>query len=86
MNDMPVWVNEFSVYATQKTVSLAQVSVYRTHFFLPIFGKMLNFCLEPRTEILADFKGSECEIAFLKFHFILEVIIHNFIIIIPRRK
>ena len=60
-----VWANEVSVYGTQKTVPSAQVSVYRTQNFFAHFGKMLNFCLEPRTKILAHFKGSECEIAFL---------------------
>ena len=39
--------------------------------FLPLFVKTLIFTLEPRTKILAHFKGSECEIAFLKFHFLL---------------
>ena len=45
--------------------------------FLTIFGKILNFHLEPRTKILAHFKGSECEIAFSKFHFLPELIIEN---------
>ena len=54
--------------------------------FLTIFDKILNFHLEPRTKILAHFKGLECEIAFSKFHFLLELIIHNFCIIMSRRK
>ena len=52
--------------------------------FLPIFGKM--FHLELRTNILAHFKGPECEILFLKFHFLFEVFIHKFQIIMSRRK
>ena len=46
-----------------------QYTVHRK--FLPLFCKTLNFTLEPRTKTLAHFKGSECEIAFLKFHFLL---------------
>ena len=55
-------------------------------FFLPIFGKMSNFCLEPRTKILAHFKGSESEIAFLKFHFLLDIIMWEIWMITSRRK
>ena len=54
--------------------------------FRQILCKMWNFHLEPRTKILTHFKVSDGEIAFLKFHFLLEVIIHNFHIIITRRK
>ena len=54
--------------------------------FWQILCKMWNFHLEPRTKILTHFKVSDGEIAFLKFHFLLEVIIHNFHIIISRRE
>ena len=35
-----------------------------TENYLRDFGKTLNFHLEPRTKILAHFKGLECKIAF----------------------
>ena len=47
---------------------------------------MLNFYLEPRIKIIARFKGSECEIAFLKFHFLLDIIMWKLWIITSRRK
>ena len=53
---------------------------------LPIFDKMLNFHLEPRPKILSHFKDSECEIAFLKFHFLLDIIMWKLWIITLRRK
>ena len=55
------------------------------HFF-HIFGKMLNSHLEPRTKIQAHYKGSECEIAFLKFHFLLDIIMWKLWLINSRRK
>ena len=54
--------------------------------FWPIFCQTLNLYQEPRTKIRTHFKGSDDEIAFLKFHFLLELIIHNFCIIMSRRK
>ena len=54
--------------------------------FWPIFCKTLNLYLEPRTKIPTHFKSSDSEIAFLEFHFLLELIIHNFCIIMSRRK
>ena len=56
-------------YSNQYVQFRDQCTVHRK--FLPLFCKTLNFTLEPRTKTLAHFKGSECEIAFLKFHFLL---------------
>ena len=52
--------------------------------FQQFFLKMLNFHLLPRTKFLH--MGSDSEIAFLKFHFLLELIDHNIHIIMFRRK
>ena len=57
-----------------------------TGFCIPYILKKLNFHLEPRTKILPHFKGSECEIAFLKFHFLLDIIMWKLWIITSRRK
>ena len=54
--------------------------------FWPIFCKMMNLYLEPRTKIPTHFKGSDGEIAFLKFHFLLDRIMQKLWIINSRRK
>ena len=54
--------------------------------FWPFFSKTLNFHQQPRTENPTHFNVSDGEIAFLKVHFLLELLIHNFYIIMSRRK
>ena len=79
-----VWANQFSVYGTQKPVHCTQISVYATQKIFANFLQNVEFSCG--TKISTHFKGSDGEIAFLKFHFVLELIIHNFYIIMSRRK
>ena len=57
MNEKTVWANEFSVYGTQKTVRLAQVSVYRTQKIFDHFWQNIEFSFGTQNQNSSPFQG-----------------------------
>ena len=72
----------FSVYGTQKPVHCTQNSVFVPWKIWANFVQNVEFSFKTKKKNLPHFKGSDGEIAFFKFHILLEVIFHSFHIII----
>ena len=52
-----VWANRFSVYGTQKTVPLTQVSVYRTQKIFAHFWQNVEFSFRTQNQNSTSFQG-----------------------------